>query len=553
MNTRPADIALAPEELGAARGTRHSFARSFLRAAAEGGWTVETAHWELDGAGRGEAVYRIRAAGRVFGFAVFATRVAEHERTDRVIAGNWDVTACLVEGEVDRSRLAALREQVPHQERGRADTRTLVWTRANRSRRFFDYVVDRLASGGQPETAVLGDTAYILRSTAFYSNGKFGMAGFTELGAEHPLGAPYRAQMLAAWLLREFSCELAEHCAAARVPGAARLDERWRRYLGLGNATGLGMVPYVVNHPRVLDAWCTARERPLAHARGRRTRPDGADTERVRELLDRAREYFRERADLDTAPYLPYPELAAQLDELAGLLAEYIRAGTMSGRATEHAWDALYRAARGHGPEACGALEPVLVEPYPELDAEIEKSLWCAETLRVPVEWDCARLRSVLDSDYRWADRIEHGDRTYFWFSSANNEEPRRGRRGTDPGDSVEYPLDIAAQVAALRADLDTAPDGQPLAEFLLAYPRHRGIIARAGSLHGLPYTEVRANFLAADFLPLHIQRFQLARYGMEHYDPQSTDWLRVVLFSGAPRADELTSAADDWLYPRKP
>ena len=50
----------------------------------------------------------------------------------------------------------------------------------------------------------------------------------------------------------------------------------------------------------------------------------------------------------------------------------------------------------------------------------------------------------------------------------------------------------------------------------------------------------MRTNLLAADFLPLHLQRFQLAVYGMENFNPQSTDWLRVTLFSGAPRIERL-------------
>jgi hypothetical protein len=42
--------------------------------------------------------------------------------------------------------------------------------------------------------------------------------------------------------------------------------------------------------------------------------------------------------------------------------------------------------------------------------------------------------------------------------------------------------------------------------------------------------------------------------YGMENYKPKSTDWLRVTLFQGAPRADEVATAAiDDWTFPARP
>ncbi len=196
----------------------------------------------------------------------------------------------------------ALRVQVPRQEEGRADDGTLIWTRANRSARFFDYVVDRLSEGNQPDITTMGDAAYILRSTAFYSNGKFGLADFDRLDADHPLCLPYRAHMLTAWLLRELSYDLVEHCARARNPLSVRLSGDWRRYLGLGNATGLGMVPYVINHPHVLDAWCATRELPLAHALAQATTPADRRIHTAADLLERATHYFRERADLATAP-----------------------------------------------------------------------------------------------------------------------------------------------------------------------------------------------------------------------------------------------------------
>lgn len=83
-----------------------------------------------------------------------------------------------------------------------------------------------------------------------------------------------------------------------------------------------------------------------------------------------------------------------------------------------------------------------------------------------------------------------------------------------------------------------------------LTHPWHRGALGRALSLLDVPYGEVRTNLLAEDFLPLDLQRFQLAVYGMDNYSPQSTDWLRVTLNSGAPRAADVRAGiADDWLF----
>jgi len=57
----------------------------------------------------------------------------------------------LVEGKVDQEYIEKLRENVPKQEAGRVDARVFVLSRANRSARNFDYVVNQLAAGEQPD------------------------------------------------------------------------------------------------------------------------------------------------------------------------------------------------------------------------------------------------------------------------------------------------------------------------------------------------------------------------------------------------------------------
>lgn len=546
---RGADVVLSPEVMGTSRLTRHSFARSMLRRARDQRWQVTCERWEMDADGCGEAVYRVDAEDVRLRFVIFSTTIGDDQRTDRVIAASWDVTAALIEGDLPDERMAFLRDNVPGQETGRADAGSLVWTRANRSQRFFDYTVDRLAAGAQPEPEVLGDAAYILRSTAFYSNGKFGLRDFAGLPALHPLAVPYRAQMLAAWLLREFSYDLVEHCARRRSADAVALSGSWRQFLGLGNATGLGMVPYIVNHPRVLDAWCASRELPLAYALAQPSDP--ARMSRLRSLLSRARDYFAERDGLATDPYLSGSELADHLATVQALLEPGCHNRTF-------AWRELHDAADRIHPEARGVLESLLVELYDELDDDVELMLRCDESLGLCAEQSCRALLELVESSYAWIDDFDFGDPDqcyYFWFVSANSEEPRRGRRGGDSGEQVEQPMDIARAVLALRSDLRAVEPTASVAEFLLSKPWHRGAACRVQSLARTPWAETRANLLARDFVPLHLQRFQLAVYGVDNYSPQSTDWLRVTLFSGAPRAADIATGVndDDWLFTRKP
>jgi hypothetical protein len=82
------------------------------------------------------------------------------------------------------------------------------------------------------------------------------------------MDGPFRVEMLAVWLIRAFVADLVEHMAAsAGGDRAVRLDPDLRRALGIGNATGLGMAPFLVNHPDLLNNWITARETAIARVR----------------------------------------------------------------------------------------------------------------------------------------------------------------------------------------------------------------------------------------------------------------------------------------------
>ncbi len=557
LQSRPASEILSPMELGSSRITRHSFSRSFIRAAARGRWQVVREKFDIDGLGRGTAVYRVDADDHVFRFVVFSTVLEEDQRTDRVIAEAWDVTAALVEGDVSSERLEAMRGQVPLQEEGRADDATLVWTRANRSARHFDYVIDRLARAEQPEIEVVGDSGYLLRSTAFYGNGKWGLVDYDWYSDDHPLGFPYRAQILAAWLLRELSYDLVEHCARTRSDSAVKLDGTWRRFFGLGNATGLGLVPYIINHPRVFDAWVAARELPLSHALAAESQPDSASTLRAETLLRRASEYFAERSGIKSAPYLPYSEIADQLERVLGVVAEYRATGTILGKQTRRLARELHDFAAELGAEARQVVDSVFVELHDEVDDDVERIFRVDERARPALSQNCATLLARLESDYAWTNEFDFDTAEsshYFWYSSVESEEPRRGVRGETPGEQAEFPVGIARAVQALMADLARFDGESTLAEFLLAHPSQRGWVDRVQTLAGVPYGEAHANLLGRDFLPLDLQRFQLAIYGMDNYSPQSTDWLRVTLFGGAPRVSDVAEGIDDdWLFSLQP
>ena len=172
----------------------------------------------------------------------------------------------LCEGEVDPDQLDSLRRNVPLQEAGRLDARTMVLSRANRSVRNFDYVVDALARGRQPDAARITRVGYLYRTTAVYGSGKLGMADWEKIRDRHPdFARPFAAEMFTCFMLRNFSLRQAEHIARHRAPATAvALEPALKRYFGIGNSTGLGMAPYLINHPQLISRWVEMRELALA-------------------------------------------------------------------------------------------------------------------------------------------------------------------------------------------------------------------------------------------------------------------------------------------------
>ncbi len=540
-----------PETLGAARLTRYSFSRMMLRTAARHGWSGRRVHFEMDDTGRGEAVYEIDAEGHTLSFVAFTTVLEESAHTDRVIGEAWEITGALVDGVVGAERRSELRNNVPKQERGRFGADVIVLTRGNRSVRFFEGLISRLAAGFQPQPTAVADAGYLMRSTAFYGNGKFGTRSFEDVPSDHPLVVPYRAQMLCAWLYRELSYDVVEHCARA-VGGdrAVGFDHDWRRYFGLGNATGLGLVPFAIKHPRILHTWAAIRELALADVRSLPTTPD-----RRRQLLwwiERTEHHFASASDEDATPFLSPRAVAA--------LARDVR-DAFQGFSGLDALDELYRWAEDQSPECCELVVSMLIEldgldRQEERDTEVDRLLVVdehhADVEPITVE-DASHL---ITARFDWLDTVDAGEPAadhYWWVLSDNNEEPRRARRRQLAPKGRDLAIDVALRMHRLRRDLRTTDAARPIQDFLAEHPIHRFAVRRLIE-SDRRYGEARDNACAEGFLPLQLQRFQLAVYGMDNFKPKSTDWLRVTLFQGAPRlADLADSPTDDWILPTRP
>jgi len=541
---RGPDEVMRLSRMGCAHPTRLSFLRQMLRRLRTERWRFDRPVWDFDARGVGRAVYRAIGPERTYSLVAFGHDLPDEMRSDRVIATAWDATFTLFDGTPTHHDLDRLAANVPLQEAGRVGPQELSLSRANRSVRLFDHVVARLARAEQPDAAALAETGYLMRTTAVYGSGKFGAADRDVIAARPEMCAPFQAEMLSVWLTRAFTVDLVEHLARVRGGAhAVRLDPVLKRGLGVGNSTGLGMAPFLVRHPVLLNNWMMAREEALARVRAQVDATPEAITE-FRMALAEAR---RNAEDWQSA----HPIQKEKLSDLrTGLdaVASYVDSRWDSVGA--YSWDSLWRWGQAHLPiEAQEALLAAMLEPHGALIDGLGACMDADEDAAMAIDgaMTVAALREVLARNYRWAmaqqyDTSEGAAR--FWYVSEEKLEPRLGERAEEEGAEKELPLDIGRQAAALHAVLAAQEDDMPVARFVLAHPEHRHILRRVQSSQRHPYSEIRDNLVGADLLPIDMLRCKLAFFGATRFDPRSDRWVRISLFQGAPYPDELAREA---------
>ncbi|MEM8630822.1 MAG: hypothetical protein AAGF74_06285 [Pseudomonadota bacterium] len=522
------------ENLGRMFPTRLSFLRVLTRRLHAAAARVDRSVWSVDAEGYGHAVYVVEAGRETYSLVAVTQALADEDRSDRVIATSWDAAFVLYDGVPDTAETRRIVASVPLQEAGRFTERDLVLSRANKSVRFFSHVVERLRNGQQPDPELLVQTGYLMRTTAVYGNGKFGIAAWERIADRPLLAGSFMAEMLAVWLIRGFTHDLAEHL------GGAAIDANLKRHLGVGNATGLGMAPFLVSHPMLIHRWFSAREEALERACAL---PDleGNTLEEARDLARRVAAHLTEWTVGDPAAMA---EIEVLKDAWHDLSETHFEGGSASVDRRH-----LLAAAPGATEELVAAF---LIElAGGEVDG-LSAAFAADEAAKLDPTMSCAALLALAQRDWDWAVGMDWETpeaAAVFWYVSEEKLEPRLGSRVSDAGAELETPLDVARRVAALVADL---PESDlSLAEFLLAHPQHRDAARRVQTAAALPFSEIRDNLIGGHVRPTDLLRAKLAMFGASKFDPKSDLWTRITLVQGAPLAGEIQSArALDWWLP---
>ena len=540
---RTPDKVMRLSRLGSFHQSRISFMRVLLRRLASEKWRFDAPKWNINEKGFGHAVYSVHGPERSYSLVAFAHDLPANLRSDRVIAEAWDCTFTLHDGIPTEADIDRLKKNVPLQESGRVSNSELTLSRANRSVRLWDHVVESLANGNQPDKKKLNDVGYLMRTTAVYGSGKFGAADRCDISDRDELRNPFQVEMLTVYLIRCFVMDLVEYMAQVKGGNnAVKLDTDIRRSMGIGNSTGLGMAPFLIHHPTLLNAWIMARETALARVRAVKSVPS--------QIFDQMEVHLKRALDnalnWNSQHDIQKPKIKNLCEELSNTLMKFNDL-----RSEIYPWDALYRWAEKNTVEDTQEqIVSAIFEPYPELVDNLADCMYIDESehFKIDASGTTNQLKVQIETNYAWAletDYATNEEQARFWYVSEAKLEPRLGERHKEDGGDLEQPLAIARDVSSLYANLQV---DQHLAEYLLANPEHRHIIRRIQLSNKFPYSEVRDNLLNSKMLPIDMLRCKLSFFGATKFDPRSDRWVRICLFKNAPFPHELTNA-DNWSY----
>lgn len=556
---RSEDEVMAPRQLRAIKATRLSFARALMCRMTANRWRIEPVLREIAADGSGLLIYGIEAEGWQFTFAVGSRPVGEEDRLGRFYEKEYDFYGSFFSGPPDILRARAEMENMATKLwSARTDRASLGWTIANRSQRYFAHVVDSLTAGRQPDRAFLAQGGgYIVRNAGWYGNGRQGSRSWLSLEEGHPLGQPYQVDVFILYLWRAAAIDIVEGMAKARNPDAPALDIEIQEALGVGNASGIGMVAGLVRWPAWLSTYNFLRELVLAYAITRTGPLDARKARRIHELVDRSAHYYLEQPSSAVTEVEPPARLAEQLAAMSELTLELALRGTIRGRRPDHPCARLAEEAGKIGSiELVEQMNSIMIEAESDF-ADVVAGLM-PQGMRVPRRIDprmrIGELQRLLKERYDWALTLDLSSplsRKYFWYRSEENAENRRGERDVDAGWENETFVDVAGAVQALDSALrDVSPDWT-VGRFLIDAPEHCHVVSRVQLAGVLPYSEIRANIIHGDFLPMDGIRFLLSTLGLEASHPHSTRWVRGVFLQGAPLPADLSAGSTrDWLFP---
>ena len=533
--------------LGSFHQSKLSFLRSFLNEFKD--WEYKQDLFNLDEKGYGEAVYSFKKDKRVYSLVCFANHIKDEERSDRVIATKWDAAFTLHDGVPGKQDIERLKNEVPKQEVGRLSYKELTLSRANKSVRLFNHVTENLSQGLQPDLNLLSKVGYLYRTTAVYGSGKFGLADRFRIKNREEINGPFRLEMMLVYLVRQFTFDQVNHVAYHKNPKkAVKLDEQISKNLGIGNSTGLGMAPFIVNHPTLLNNWILSREIALKKIR------EIKDVKKNDSALfvDCVKKSLTNITSWNTDSEYQKNKINNLLKDIQKFLKFIENEFDFT---TEYPFNDIYEWLEQETCEECiEYVVSIMMEPYSEITEPLVKEMSSDEEkyFNIPAHRTVEDLRNIIEKKYPNILEInfeKKENNQNFWFISKNKEEPRLADRFEEHGSELEQPLAIARDIKKLYEILMVSKNSQTVSDFLIKNSELRHVVRRVFVVEKFPYSEIQDNTIGKNIMPIDMLRLKLSFFGALKFDPRSDKWLRICMFQGAPLPHELKNYDEQWVY----
>ena len=544
---RDPKIVMKLSRLGSFHQSKLSFLRSFLNEFKD--WKYNRDFFDLNDRGYGVAIYSFSKDKKTYSLVCFANELKDEERSDRVIATKWDAAFALYDGIPSKIDIDRLSQNVPKQEVGRLSYKELTLSRANRSVRAFNYVVECLSKGIQPNTNELSKVGYLYRTTAVYGSGKFGLADRFRIKNRDEINGPFRLEMMLVYLVRQFTFDQVNHIAKHKNPkDAVELDLDICRNLGIGNSTGLGMAPFIVNHPSLLNNWILAKETALKKIR----EIEKVSEEEFKIFYNCLTKSLKNVTSWNTDSEYQKKKIENLINDLQNLI-NYLKDNIH--KSNFYIFDKLYNWAEENlSEEGVEYLVSIMMEPYNEITDPLISQMSSDEdsSFNIPVDRTINDLREIIEKNYSDILKIDFSkneNNKKFWFISKNKEEPRIGDRFEDNGSELEQPTAIARDIKKLYETIFNLKNSLKIGKFLVQNNDLRHIVRRVFITEKYPYSEIQDNTIGSKLVPIDMLRLKLSFFGAVKFDPRSDKWLRICMFQGAPLPNELNSFNQYWIY----
>ena len=519
------------KNLGSYHPSRLSFARQLIITLIKENWVFKFQDWKINKLGKGYCIISVKNKKDSFSLIIFSHLIKDEERSDRVIADKWDFTFSLFLGTPNDKELKHLKKNVPLQENGNHLKKQLTLSRANKSTRLFDHFLKNLTKGLQPEFEQVRKIGYLLRTTAVYGNGKFGIGDYNLKSDSKIIKNGFWAEMLTVYMLKIFSIEYVNFLAKNKSKNYTVLNDNISNYLGTGNATGLGMAPFVVNHPKLIHSWINSKQKLIKFALDQKSLSKNK-LKLFLLLLENAKKHVDQWEVEDKKQQKIINETKKELDQIINSKILFKKLNS------DYPLKKIISKFNSINNETREVLNSIFLELFPEVTDSYSKKMNISDKVTLNTNYSIAKLKSLIKQNYKWALQINfnHSSSKYFfWYVSETKQEPRLGISIKDHGYKKRLPLDIAKQIYDLNETLKKIPSKMKINEFCLKYHGYKSIIKRILINEKYMFSEIKENLVDKNMRPIDILRFKLSFFGACKFDPKSNLWTRITLFQGIP------------------